>query len=148
MTAVLDASAIRLELPYDRLMLISEDGGERLEFSGQVPLEGATWQLRSSIDGLRTDARVTLRLVDGVVSGEGPCGPYSASYVTDGVFITFRDARGARDQTCSELKVEKALLDGLRTAATVTRTPDRLQFKDARGATTLTWAPAIRALTG
>ncbi len=44
MTAVLDASAIRLDLPYDRLVLTSEDSGERLEFSSQVPLEGATWQ--------------------------------------------------------------------------------------------------------
>jgi heat shock protein HslJ len=130
--AVLDATSLSLELPYDRLRLTSADSGEELEFVSQTPLEGSTWIVDGRIGGTRTDARVTLRLEDGAASGEGPCGAYGASYATDGVFITFRDVQGARDEDCSESKAEKALLDALRGAVTVARTPDRLDLLDAR----------------
>ena len=131
--AVLDATSISLELPYDRLVLTSADSGERLEFVSQSPLEGSTWIALGKLKGALTESRVTLRLEDGVASGEGPCGSYGASYVSDGVFITFRDVQGARDDGCSDLKAERALLEGLRAAAMIERTPGRLDFANARG---------------
>ena len=39
------------------------------------------------------DQPVTLRLVGGTVSGEGPCGSYTGTYASDGRFITLRDLR-------------------------------------------------------
>jgi heat shock protein HslJ len=130
--AVLDATSMSLELPYDRLRLTSSDSGEQLEFVSRTPLEGSTWIVDGSIGGTRTDTRVTLRLEDGAATGEGPCGAFSASYATDGVFITFRDVQGARDGDCPESRAEKALLDALRGAVTVARTSDRLDLVDAR----------------
>ncbi len=140
MTTVLDATSIRLDLPYDRLVLTSSDSGEELEFVSQAPLERSTWLMQWNDQGLRSDARVTLRLEDGKASGEGPCGPYTASYATDGVFVTFRDLQGAGDETCSELKVEGALLGGLRRAVTLERTTDQLRLLDARAVRTLTFS--------
>jgi len=136
MTAVLDATAIRLELPYDRLVLTSVDSGERLEFVSQSPLEGSTWLLQSPAL-LPADSRVTLRLEDGSVSGEGPCGAYTGEYAADGAFVTFRNLQGARDESCPTLRDEKALLDGLRGAVTLKRTPDQLRLLDARAVKTL-----------
>ncbi len=128
-------------LPYDRLTLTSADDGERLELVSQVPLEGSTWTLEWSPERVPDGARVTLRMEDGAATGEGPCGPYTAEYATDGVFITFRDAQGARDDTCAALRAEKALLDGLRTAVTVERREDQLRLVDARAVKTLVFRP-------
>jgi hypothetical protein len=135
MAAVLDATAIGVELPADRLILTSADTAERLEFVSETPLEGTTWWLsRTAAEGGTRDERVTLRLEDGIASGQGPCGPFGANYVSDGHFITFSDARGARDETCSELRSEQALISGLRRAVRVERGRDRLEFVDAAGA--------------
>jgi heat shock protein HslJ len=136
MTAVLEATAIGLDLPYDRLILTSMDSGERLELTSQASLEGSTWLLQSPAFGA-TGSRITLRLANGLVSGEGPCGSYSGAYATDGVFVTFRNLQGARDQTCPELRQEKALLDDLRAAAILQRTSDQLRLLDARAVKTL-----------
>ena len=138
MVAVLAATAIRLELPADRLVLTSADSAERLEFVSQTPLEGTTWWLRSSagtgdIDG----QRIILRLEDGVAGGEGPCGPYRARYLTDGVFITFSDVTGAQDDGCAELRTERALVSGLRHTVRAVKGAGILTFVDALGRTTL-----------
>ena len=140
MTRVLDATAIRIDLPADRLVMTSADTEERLEFLSQTPLEGTTWWLqRTSTEGGTRDQRITLRLEDGVASGEGPCGPYSASYVTDGVFITFRDTRGARDAECSELRTEQALIAGLRRSVSIERGRGQLSLRDASDSDTLSF---------
>jgi heat shock protein HslJ len=140
MTAVLDAAAMRIDLPPDRLVLTSADTEDRLEFVSQVPLEGTTWWLSSTAaDGGTGGERYTIRLEGGTLSGEGPCGAYSAEYVTDGAFITFTEAKGTRDADCSELRTEQALISGLRRAVVVERRVGRLDFRDARGNTTLTF---------
>lgn len=134
MVAVLDATAIRVELPADRLVLTSTDTQDRLELVSQTPLEGTTWWLgRTAAEGGTRDERITLRLENGVASGEGPCGPYTASYVTDGAFITFTDVVGSRDDSCSERRSEQALISGLRRSVTIERGLDRLAFADALG---------------
>ena len=139
MAAVLDATAIRLELPADRLILTSADSDERLELVSGTPLEGTTWWLERTGFGATDGERYTLRLEDGLAGGEGPCGRYSASYVTDGLFITFSDAKGARDAGCPELRTERALISGLRRAVRVERGPERLALRDARGIDVLTF---------
>ena len=134
MVAVLDATAIWVELPADRLILTSADTDDRLELVSQTPLEGTTWWLsRTAAEGGTRDERITLRLEDGVASGEGPCGPYTATYITDGAFITFTDATGSRDDSCSKRRSEQALISGLRRSVTIERGLDRLAFTDALG---------------
>ena len=141
MTAVLEATAIELELPADRLVLTSVDTAERLEFVSQTPVEGTTWWLeRTAADGSTGGQRITLRLEDGLATGDGPCGPFAADYVTDGAFITFTGARGARDEDCSELRTEQALISGLRRSVVIERGADRLAFLDASGGETLAFA--------
>jgi heat shock protein HslJ len=139
MTALLDATSVQLDLPYDRLILTSADSGERLELVSQARLEGSTWLLQPPA-GIEADARVTLRLEDGSVSGEGPCGAYTGEYAADGAFITFRNLQGARDQSCSALRQEKLLLEGLRATVSHRRTPDELRLLDARAVDTLSFA--------
>lgn len=140
MTAVLEATSMRLELPADRLVLTSSDTGERLEFASQTPLEGTTWWLeRTAADAGTRNQRITLRLEDGIASGDGPCGPVSASYVSDGAFITFMDARGTGGGDCAELRTEQAFISGLRRAVSVERGRDRLEFADADGTVQLTF---------
>lgn len=138
-TAVLEATAVRLDLPADRLTLTSTDTGERLEFVSQVPLEGTTWWLEGSIGGARPAERITLRLEDGQATGEGPCGAYRGSYATDGVFITFSDVVGAGEEECEGARVERAIIGALRRTAVVDRTSEGLTFRTARGNRTLTF---------
>lgn len=134
MIAVLDATAIRVELPADRLTLTSADTDDRLEFVSQTPLEGTTWWLSdTAAEGGTRNERITLRLEDGNASGEGPCGPFSATYLTDGYFITFTDAQGARDGDCTELRTEQALISGLRRSVRIERGLGTLEFADALG---------------
>jgi len=137
MTAVLDATAISLGLPYDRLVLTSADTGERLELVSQTPLEGTTWLVDVRLQRADPNLRPSLRMADGAASGEGPCGPYSASYVTDGWFVTYRNVQGARDAECVELKAEKILLDGLRDAVRIDREQNTVTLRDVSGAKTL-----------
>ncbi|MEX1295403.1 MAG: META domain-containing protein [Candidatus Limnocylindrales bacterium] len=134
MADVLGATAIRVELPADRMVLTSADTGERLEFASQTPLEGTTWWLsRTAAEGGTRDERITLRLEGGLASGDGPCGPYTARYVTDGAFITFTDVSGAGDGSCSERRSEQALISGLRRSVRVERGFETLALADARG---------------
>ena len=141
MTAVLDATAIRLDLPADRLVLSSADTGDRLEFVSQTPAEGTTWWLqRTAADGDLSGQRVTLRLEDGIADGQGPCGAYDGAYVSDGLFISFVDVQGARDAECTELRTEQALISGLRRSVRIVRDGDQLDFVDAQGVETLSFA--------
>lgn len=133
MTGVLDATALILGLGYDRLTLTVPETGDSLAFVSARPLEGSTWMLRGAYDLALDGARITLRLADGIASGEGPCGAYAATYSTDGVFITIRDVQGARDEACASAAAEKAMLEALRDAARVERNGQRLRLRDVRG---------------
>ena len=106
MVAVLDATSLSLSLPPDRLILTSTDTGDSLEFSSQRPLEGTTWLLEPGPWMRRSGGAVTLRLGAGTATGEGPCGPYRATYATDGRFITFADIEGAGVDACSDSRSE------------------------------------------
>lgn len=140
MTAVLGAPTVRLDMPADRLVLTSTDGEDHLDLVSQIPLEGTTWWLSfTAADGSIGNERYSLRLEEGKAAGQGPCGAYSATYVTDGAFITFTDAKGARDAECGELRTEQALISGLRRSVAVERRADSLRFRDARGNRTLSF---------
>lgn len=132
MTSVLQAATMTISLLPDELVLTS-DTGERLVFASQRPLEGTTWLLQTDLGREdRTDA-VTLRLEDGAARGEGPCGSYSASYLTDGLFITFTHATGADAANCGDGKSERELLAGLRAAVQVERAASGVRLTDASG---------------
>jgi heat shock protein HslJ len=133
MTDVLDATALILDLGYDRLTLTAAETGDALAFGSARPLEGSTWMLRGEGGAAGDAVRVTLRLADGIAAGEGPCGPFEATYVTDGVFITFRDVQGARDETCPGAAAEKAMLESLRSAARLERDGRELRLRDVGG---------------
>jgi heat shock protein HslJ len=137
MTRVLDATALWVDLPNDRLTLHVSDGDDRLELVRARPLEGSTWIHRGPPRQQDPTARVTLRLQDGVASGEGPCGTYSAEYATDGVFMTFRGVRGAGDDTCDEAAAEKRWLEALRDTVALDRNGDMLRLMDVRRRTLL-----------
>lgn len=133
MLAVLDATALLLELPPDRLILTSADTGDWLELASSAPLEGSTWILARVAGRPAPDDTVTLRLDDGILGGEGPCGPYEGRYATDGRFITFSELGGAGDADCPERRLEGAMLSALRNAVVIDRTRSQLRFVDAAG---------------
>ena len=138
--AVLDATAIRLDLPADRLILASADTDDRLAFVSQSPLEGTTWWLDRTAFGDTGGERYTLHLDNGSATGEGPCGAYSASYVTDGAFITFGDVKGARDEDCAQSRREQELISSLRRSVRIERGGEELRFRDASGRTSLSFS--------
>ena len=74
-----------------------------------------------------------LTLQDGVASGEGPCGGYDSTYVSDGLFITFSAVEGAAADTCGDAGSERALLAGLRSTVRVERDRSALRLIDASG---------------
>jgi heat shock protein HslJ len=135
---VFDASAITVAFPPDRMVLTSTDGDTALEYRALASVEGTTW-FRSPLPDFGASDPVTLRLAAGVASGQGPCGAYSADYVTDGLFITFSDVRGADDGACVAAKEERKLLAALRASVRVDRDAaeggrsPRLTLRDARG---------------
>jgi len=137
--SVFEATAIELALPADRLILTSADTGDVLEYRARPALEGATWILAPPPATTGEDEIVTIRLEDGVATGYGPCGPYSAAYATDGLFITFSDVVGAGVASCTRAAEERKLLAALRQAVRVDRDSDRnrsvtrLVLRDARG---------------
>lgn len=139
MLAVLGAAAIELELPADRLVLTSRDTGDSLEFRAAAALEGTTWVLDSGPDERAGPGIVTLRLEDGIASGQGPCGPYGGEYRTDGLFITFSGVSAPGDEPCDEAKRARALLAALRAGVRLDRDPGQrpslpqLTLRDALG---------------
>jgi len=131
--AVLDATSMSLQLPPDRLILTSNDDGNALELVSSTPLEGSTWLLSQLPDAPESASTVTLRLADGQASGEGPCGAYTATYVTDGAFLTFRDVERALGGDCGQAQAENALLAALRSTVLLDRRQSQMRFLDARG---------------
>ena len=131
--SVLDATSIRLALPPDRLLLTSVDTGDALELTASQPLEGSTWLLTKIARAERPLDPVVLWLDNGNASGEGPCGAYSASYATDGLFLTFSDVAGADDDTCEAAAAEGALLAALRATVRIDHDQPQLRLVDARG---------------
>lgn len=137
MVAVLDATALRAELSPDHLTLTSLDTGDSLELMSTSPLEGSTWVLaKFPVAGEPTE-NVALWLDDGRVSGEGPCGSISASYATDGYFLTFSEVAGEADEECPAAAAEKALLAAMRTVVRLDRDQPQLRMLDAFGAIVL-----------
>ncbi len=140
--AVLESPSLTVDLPLDRLVLESASSGDRLEFVSSTPLEGTTWLL-SGLTGIATGAdTVTLRLAGGLLSGEGPCGPFSGRYVADGVFLSTADVHPAGITGCAREAAHRALLDALRQWAMLDRDGPDLRLLDARGGLLATFAPA------
>lgn len=137
MVAVLDATALWAELSPDHLSLTSLDTGDSLELVSTSPLEGSTWLLaKFPVAGEPTE-NVALWLDDGRVSGEGPCGSISATYATDGYFLTFSDVAGEADKECPAATAERALLAAMRTVVRLDRDQPQLRMLDAFGAVVL-----------
>lgn len=134
---VFEATAVMVRFPADRMILTSSDSGSSLVYVAVPALEGSTWMRASRADSEPRDP-VTLRLESGTASGEGPCGAYAADYVTDGLFITFSDVRGAADAACEAVEEERRLLKALRSTVSLGRDQKRpalprLTLRDAQG---------------
>ncbi len=139
---ILGSPSLRVDLPADRLVLESATSGDRLEFVSSAPLEGTTWLL-AGLAGEEAGAdTVTLRLAGGLLSGEGPCSPFSGRYVTDGVFLTTAGLEAASVTGCTRKAEQRALLDALRRWAMLERDGLDLRLLDARGDLLATFAPA------
>jgi heat shock protein HslJ len=140
--AILESPSLTLDLSLDRLILVSPDTGERLEFLSSTPLEGTTWLL-AGIPGRRvSEDTVTLRLEGGMIDGEGPCGPFVGRYVTEGVFLTVDDLSADDVTGCTRRTEHRALLDALRAAVMVERDDPGLRFLDARVQLLAAFSPA------
>jgi heat shock protein HslJ len=144
MTRVLDATSSTVVLPPDRLLLSSADGVDVLELISTTPLEGTTWIIDRILGSARGAEPLTLRLEDGLASGSGPCGHYSASYSTDGVFLSFADLTRTSAEGCDGAALERTLLATLRDTALIERTGTTMRFLDPRGRTRLRAGPARR----
>ncbi len=137
MLSVLGATSLELSLPAEGMILTSADTGASLAFVSQRPLEDSTWLIDPAALGVDPGTTITLRLSGGTAAGEGPCGPYGASYVTDGYFITFHDPVGSGANDCSAATSERRLLDRLRQAVMLDRDQPQLRLRDAFGRTKL-----------
>ena len=135
MMSVLDATVLLIDLPPDRLALTSGESGERLEFVSSTPLEGSTWLLVRIPGKPDPEGVVTLRLFDGRLSGEGPCGPYSGRYQTNGLLISISDVSGSDVADCDQVRRERQLLSALRRAVLVDKSTASLRLIDTFGRT-------------
>jgi len=131
-TAVLDSTSLRLALGPDRLVLTAVEG-DALDFTSTRPLENTTWMLVRLGSDERPSEPVTLRLADGAASGQGPCGPFDATYATGGRFITFDDVAVAGDDSCELFPLERELRAALRSAVVLDRDQPQLRLRDAQG---------------
>mgnify|MGYP001816276558 FL=1 len=135
--AVFDATAVRTSTRPDTLVLASADSDVSLEYRAVPALEDYTWVRSPRLPRDEGDW-TTLKLESGRATGEGPCGPYSADYATDGRFITFSDVQGAGSDGCERTKDERKLLAALRNAVLIDRdrarstAMPRLTLRDAR----------------
>ena len=134
--AVLDATSQTIELPPGRLLLISADSGERLEFVTSTPLEGSTWLLARLPGSSRSDDDITMRLSDGELNGEGPCGAYHGRYETNGVLLSFSELAGGDTDGCGQVRRQRRLLNALRSTVLVDKTTPSLRLLDAFGRVT------------
>lgn len=131
--AVLTSDDLELDLPPDRLVLTDRASGDSLELVSSAPLEGSTWLLREIAGRGSPGTPVTLRLDDGRLAGEGPCGPYQGDYTTDGRFMRFHDLHGTAGAGCDARVQQRALLLALERTVLIEREPPRLRLLDAAG---------------
>jgi heat shock protein HslJ len=131
--SVLRAPSVSLSLAPDRLVLTATDSGDSLSFVTSTPLEGSTWLLGSIPGKPRPKSPVTLHLEDGLVSGEGPCGPYTGTYATDGLFVAIGDLQGAGDADCPRRERQRELFSALERAVLLERDRPVLDMLDAQG---------------
>jgi heat shock protein HslJ len=124
---------VTLALVPDRLALTAAGTQDSLELVTTTPLEGSTWQLGSIPGKPRPKTPVTLRLEAGVVSGEGPCGGYTGTYRTDGLFVSMRDLRGAAEADCPRRERQRELFSALERAVLLQRDQPVLAMLDAQG---------------
>jgi heat shock protein HslJ len=133
MLSVLGTAALHLSLPPDRLVLTDPVSGDQLDLVTSTPLEGSTWLLAEIPGvGLRRGP-VTLRLDGGLLSGEGPCGPYQGRYATDGRLIRFKELQGAGIERCTAREAQRKLLVALERAVVLDRDQPQLRLLDAAG---------------
>jgi heat shock protein HslJ len=133
MLSVLDATSSWLALEPNLLRVSSAEADDSLTFVSSRPLEGSTW-LVARIPGVTgLGGEVTLRLEDGTATGQGPCGPYAAAYVSDGLFITFREVVGPADEACAAVAAERAWFAALRQTVRLDQDQPQLRLVDARG---------------
>jgi heat shock protein HslJ len=137
--AVLASDDLEVDLPPDRLVLTDRASGDGLELTSSAPLEGSTWLLREVAGRGSPEMPVTLRLANGRLAGEGPCGPYEGSYTTDGRFIDVDDLRGTDGAGCGARVQQRELLLALERAVLLERQPPRLRLLDAAGALVATF---------
>jgi heat shock protein HslJ len=144
--AVLGSPETILDLPADRLILTEPESEDRLEYVTSTPLEGTTWRLERLAGSPGRLGVVTMRLSDGAVEGEGPCGSYHGTYDTDGSFITFRGVAAERSperaSTCPRADRERALLRALTDTVLVDRSGPGLRLLDVRGRVVARFSPA------
>ena len=111
---------------------VSNHSGDRLDFANSSLLEGSTWLLER-LPGRGSPRReVTLRLVDGIASGEGLCGSYAGTDESNGVIIRFSGLAGV-DGSCPDAKAARRYLSALRRARFADLTRPSLRFLDKSG---------------
>lgn len=137
--AVLASDDLELDLPPDRLVLTDRASGDSLELVSSGPLEGSTWLLREIAGRGSPETPITLRLNDGRLAGEGPCGPYQGGYTTDGRFMRFHDLRGTAGAGCDARVQQRDLLLALERTVLLEREPPRLRLLDAAGSLVATF---------
>ena len=140
--AILESPSLTMDLPLDRLILVSDDTGDRLELVASTPLEGTTWLLDALPGSGGSEGTVTLRLDGGALAGEGPCGPFAGRYVAEGVFLSVADISTADVSTCTRQAEHRTLLDALRATVLVERQDPGLRLLGARGQLLATFSPA------
>ena len=133
MAAVLRAPSVTLALAPDRLTLMATGTDDALELVTATPLEGSTWLLGSIPGKPRPKTPVTLRLEGGVVSGEGPCGAYTGTYRTDGLFVSIRELRASAEADCPRRERQREFFSALERATLLERDQPVLGMLDAQG---------------
>jgi heat shock protein HslJ len=130
---VLQAPSVTLGLSPDRLTLTDTVAGDALDLVTATPFEGSTWLLGSIPGKPRPKTPVTLRLDGGVVSGEGPCGAYTGTYRTDGLFVSIRELRATAEADCPRRERQRELFSALERATLLERDRPVLGMLDAKG---------------
>lgn len=130
---VLNATSLAVQLPPDRLLVTSSEDGDVLELVSARPLEGTTWLLRKISKAATPAGTVTMRLRDGRVSGEGPCGSYAGDYSSDGIFITLTGLAAIDDGDCGARPAQRRFFEALAPAVLLDRSKGGLRLLDAAG---------------
>jgi heat shock protein HslJ len=117
-TAILTGltAAAAIEVGPGTLALLSADGSGRLDYAAGTTLEGPTWVLLTPGDQPVPDQSPTLTFQGGMLSGQGPCNQYSASYTLDGSTLTVGPITSTR-MACPDLDLETTYLAALQSVA-------------------------------